>query len=375
MPEHLGLRVRQLSKSFGKVAAVRDISFDLEAGQCLALLGPSGCGKSTTLSILAGFTPEDAGTVEILGRDVTGVPSARRNVGMVFQSYALFPHMTAEANIGYGLRVRRTSPAERRRRVGEAMALVGLQDKANRYPRELSGGEQQRVALVRALVVQPDLLLLDEPLSNLDSALRDDLRREIRRIQRQSRVTTVFVTHDQREAFGVGDRIAVVFDGKIRQIGTPEEIYGRPRDEHVARFLGRANVLPGSVARLVADGYDVHVAGNVVRVPRSSCAVDLARGAPVSIIIKPETMWLGKQGEPGEDGFVDVTITEIEYLGAVWHVSALTKEGVTMQVTSPVRPDVGVPGDAATALWTARKAWIVPAYDTPDGGDAADGAD
>jgi putative spermidine/putrescine transport system ATP-binding protein len=357
----MGLRVRRLSKSFGKVAAIRDISFDLKVGQCLALLGPSGCGKSTTLSILAGFTAEDSGTVEILGRDVTGVPSARRNIGMVFQNYALFPHMTTEDNVGYGLRVRRTPQAERRQRVGQALDLVSLGDKAKRYTRELSGGEQQRVALVRALVVQPDLLLLDEPLSNLDAGLRDELRREIRRIQRQSSVTTVFVTHDQREAFGVGDLIAVVFDGMIRQIGTPEELYARPTDERVARFIGRANVVSGQVVGVNADGYDIGVGGGVVRVPQAACAAPgLERGDQVSIIVQPEVMRLGKQGAAGGDNSVEVTITEVEYLGAAWHTTALTQDGTSMQITSQGLPEAAA-GSPAVASWTPERAWLVPA--------------
>ncbi|HEV7265416.1 MAG TPA: ABC transporter ATP-binding protein [Falsiroseomonas sp.] len=243
------LRLDGLTRRFPGTAhpAVDGVSLDLPRGALLALLGPSGCGKTTTLRMIAGLETPDAGRVTVAGRDVTDLPPHRRNMGVVFQSYALFPHMTAAANIAFGLEMRGTPRGERVARVNEALALVGLGELAVRKPRQLSGGQQQRVALARALAIQPDLLLLDEPLSALDAKLREGVRDEIRALQQRVGATTVFVTHDQTEALAMADLVAVMNEGRVDQLGTPEEVFERPATRFVATFVGRAARLPGQV--------------------------------------------------------------------------------------------------------------------------------
>lgn len=241
------LSIQSLSKIFaGKdknVKALDDVSLEVREGDLFTLLGPSGCGKTTTLRCIAGFEKPTSGEIDFLGRDYTSIPPFRRNIGMVFQSYALFPHMSIFDNVAYGLKIRKTSPEEIKDRVNRMIDLVGLVDVQKRKPSELSGGQQQRIALARALVYDPQLLLLDEPLSNLDAKLRVYMREEIRRIQQQAKVTTIYVTHDQEEALAISDQIAVMHDGKVSQIGTPDEIYENPNSIPVADFIGHANFL------------------------------------------------------------------------------------------------------------------------------------
>jgi ABC-type Fe3+/spermidine/putrescine transport system ATPase subunit len=241
------LSIRNLIKVFGskhaQVQALDDVSLDIREGELFTLLGPSGCGKTTTLRCVAGFEKPTGGSIDFLGRDYTAIPPFRRNIGMVFQSYALFPHMSIFENVAYGLRIRKTPKKEIEERVGRIITLVGLEATQKRKPSELSGGQQQRIALARALVYDPKLLLLDEPLSNLDAKLRVYMREEIRRIQQQARVTTIYVTHDQEEALSISDRIAVMHDGKVSQVGLPDEIYENPNSMRVADFIGQANFL------------------------------------------------------------------------------------------------------------------------------------
>ena len=242
------LRVRRLRKSFGAVVAVDDVSLDAAPGEFLSLLGPSGCGKSTLLRMVAGLVEPDGGQVVLAGEDITRVAVHRRNLGLVFQSYALFPHMTVFENVAFGLRRRGVGPAELGPRVERMLELVRLGPLGARHPRELSGGQQQRVALARALVTEPRVLLLDEPLSNLDALLRDEMRVELKRLQERLGTTMIFVTHDQAEALILSDRVVVMEAGRVEQIGRPEEVYRRPATAFVARFLGRANFLAGTVA-------------------------------------------------------------------------------------------------------------------------------
>ena len=245
------LSIRNLVKVFGskhgQVQALDDVSLDIREGELFTLLGPSGCGKTTTLRCIAGFEKPSGGSIDFLGRDYTAIPPFRRNIGMVFQSYALFPHMSIFENVAYGLRIRKTPKREIEERVGRIIQLVGLETTQKRKPSELSGGQQQRIALARALVYDPKLLLLDEPLSNLDAKLRVYMREEIRRIQQQARVTTIYVTHDQEEALSISDRIAVMHDGKVSQVGLPDEIYENPNSIRVADFIGQANFLDCAV--------------------------------------------------------------------------------------------------------------------------------
>jgi ABC-type Fe3+/spermidine/putrescine transport system ATPase subunit len=245
------LTLRCLSKTFGNVEAVKGIDLSVDTGEFVALLGPSGCGKTSTLRMIAGFVKPTSGGIYVRGVDVTGQPPQRRNMGMVFQSYALFPHMSVTGNVEFGLKSRRMPSTDRAERIRWVLDLVGLSAQASRYPRELSGGQQQRVALARVLALRPDLLLFDEPLSNLDAKLRMQMRHEIRRLQREIGVTALFVTHDQDEAMTMADRIVVMDQGRIEQIGTPADIYDRPRTRFVANFIGTSNFFEGNIVGTV----------------------------------------------------------------------------------------------------------------------------
>jgi putative spermidine/putrescine transport system ATP-binding protein len=235
---------RGVTKGYGDTAVVRDFSLAIGSGELVTLLGPSGCGKTTTLNLIAGFLEPDAGTIAIDGLPVAGVPPHRRNAAMVFQGYALFPHLTVARNVAFGLEVRKTPRDAIAGRVKRALDLVQLSTLADRYPRQLSGGQQQRVAIARALAIDPKVLLLDEPLSNLDAKLRDEMRSEIRATQQAVGITAIYVTHDQEEALAISDRIVVMNGGVIEQVGTPQEIYHRPRSAFVAQFIGAANLIP-----------------------------------------------------------------------------------------------------------------------------------
>ncbi|MDX2202816.1 MAG: ABC transporter ATP-binding protein [Hyphomicrobiaceae bacterium] len=280
-----------VSKSFGAVTALQATSLDIGQGELMTLLGPSGCGKTTLLNIVAGFLSADSGDVAIDGRRVNEVPTFQREIGMMFQSYALFPHMTVEANVGYGLRMRGLAKAEIRKRVADALALVKLQGLEGRRPSQLSGGQQQRIALARALVIEPKVLLLDEPFSALDKALRGSMQIELKDIQRKLGIATIFVTHDQGEALSLSDRLAVMSEGVIRQVGTPEEVYARPADRFVASFIGDVNVLPGIVASLDGQQATVRVGTARAIVPRAHLA-GAAAGMEVDVFVRPEQMAL-----------------------------------------------------------------------------------
>jgi putative spermidine/putrescine transport system ATP-binding protein len=279
------LELEKLHKTFGEFTAIDEIDVALEAGEFLSLLGPSGCGKTTALRIVAGFERPTSGRVVVEGNDVTNVPPNRRDMGMVFQAYSLFPNMTAEDNVEFGLRVRRQSGGVRRTRVEELLELVGLSAAAKRYPHQLSGGMQQRVALARALAIEPRVLLLDEPLSALDAKVRVQLREEIRRLQTQLDITTLYVTHDQEEALSISDRVAVLSHGKIEQIGSPADIYNEPSTPFVAEFIGTMNRLEAAVA----DEASVQVGGTVLAVAE---ARGLPRGERVLVLVRPETLQL-----------------------------------------------------------------------------------
>ena len=243
------LELEKLTKSFGAHIAVDGLTLSVEKGEFMALLGPSGCGKTTTLQMIAGFVEPASGAIRLGGRDLLAIRPAKRGLGIVFQSYALFPHMTVAENVGFGLEMQSVGAAERRTRVGETLELVGLGAFASRFPRQMSGGQQQRVALARALVIRPQILLLDEPLSNLDAKLREGMQIELRQIQRTVGTTTILVTHDQAEAMALSDRIVVMNQGKAEQIGPPHEAYERPATPFVANFLGKTNLVNGTSVR------------------------------------------------------------------------------------------------------------------------------
>jgi len=284
------LRLEHITKRFGTVTAVDDVSLAVEPGELFFLLGPSGCGKTTLLRIVAGFYEPDAGRVFFGDRDVTGLAPHRRRCGMVFQNYALWPHMTVLENVAFGLAVRGIGRTERRRRALEMLGVVQMAEYARRRPTQLSGGQQQRVALARALVIQPDFLLLDEPLSNLDAKLRLQMRTEIRRIQRASAVTSVYVTHDQDEALALADRLAVIRDGRVEAMGGPRDLYLDPPTVWVAGFLGATNLLDGTVRRREGAAAEVETPIGLLRATRAP--EDLAPGTAVTVSVRPEAMRL-----------------------------------------------------------------------------------
>jgi putative spermidine/putrescine transport system ATP-binding protein len=283
------VRLNGVTKRFGKTTAVNAISLQVRRGELLTLLGPSGCGKTTLLNLIAGFLQPDDGAVVVNGQDITDLPAYQRGIGIMFQSYALFPHMNVAANVGYGLRMRRLAKSEISRRVEETLALVKLDGLEERKPRQLSGGQQQRVALARAIVIRPNVLLLDEPFSALDRNLRASMQVEIKEIQRKLGVTTIFVTHDQSEALSLSDRIAVIAEGTIRQLGTPEEIYRRPSDRFVASFVGDINVFQGRIESINQDAVTVAVGPVRIAVPEQSLRAR-AIGEPVELFVRPEAL-------------------------------------------------------------------------------------
>jgi len=279
----------------GEIYAARDVSLDVQPGEFLTLLGPSGCGKTTTLRIIAGFEQPDAGRVLFDGQDVTDMPANQRNIGFVFQNYALFPHLSIFENVAYGLRVRGAAAEVIVKRVGDVLALVGLAGYEQQFSAQLSGGEQQRVALARAIVIEPRVLLFDEPLSNLDAKLRVQMRQEIRALQRRLGITTVYVTHDQEEAMAVSDRIVVMSQGSVMQVGTAEDLYYRPASEFVATFVGRVNLITGTLAR--ADDGKLGVAALGTLIASAHVPQGLTLGDAVQLIVRPEALAIERSGD------------------------------------------------------------------------------
>jgi putative spermidine/putrescine transport system ATP-binding protein len=354
------LSVRRLRKSFGSVVAVDDVTLDVAPGEFLSLLGPSGCGKSTLLRTVAGLVEPDGGQVVLAGEDITRVAVHRRHLGLVFQSYALFPHMTVFENVAFGLRRRGVSPAEMGPRVERMLGLVRLGPLGARHPRELSGGQQQRVALARALVIEPRVLLLDEPLSNLDALLRDEMRVELKRLQERLGTTMIFVTHDQAEALILSDRVVVMEAGRVEQIGRPEEVYRRPATAFVARFLGRANFLAGTVAEtgptgtvVALDGGGLSVAGG----PRSG----LVRGQPVSVAIRQESIRLERPGaEAGGPNHFAATIVFHAFAGQAHHYVVQLADGRELEVAVPGATLPLARGSRTHVAWSPDDVIVLP---------------
>lgn len=309
------IEVIGLTKRYHDFLALDGIDLSADHGELVSLLGPSGCGKSTTLRSIAGFLEPSGGDIRVDGQSILNVPTNRRDFGVVFQNYALFPHMTVAQNVGYGLIFRKVSAEEARRKVANALELVQLTSYADRLPRQLSGGQQQRVALARALVFDPRLLLLDEPLANLDARLRDDVRWLIRDLQQESRTTAFYVTHDQAEAMAISDRVAVMKSGRVAQFATPREIYQRPVERYVANFTGEANVLSLAAYEELAPGrYRVNVDSGTIEVlgtPQLS--------GPAELLIRPEALKLARPGTPVH---LDATLRKTAFLGANLHCEA-----------------------------------------------------
>jgi putative spermidine/putrescine transport system ATP-binding protein len=304
------VQMRGLSRHYGPVVALDRLDLTVQAGELIALLGPSGCGKTTTLRLLAGLEDADTGQITVGGRDITRLPASKRDMGMVFQAYSLFPHMTVQQNVAFGLRLRRVRSEQRNRRAMEMLQLVELDTQADRYPHQISGGQQQRVALARALAIEPQVLLLDEPLSALDAKVRAQLRDQIRRIQLEVGITTLFVTHDQEEALAIADRVGVMQGGRLEQLAPPTEVYSRPATAFVAEFVGLSNRLAGTVS-----GSTVTVRG------RDLPLVDAATPpGPAIALVRPEAVTLASEST-GESGPLTGTVIASTFLGATSRVT------------------------------------------------------
>ena len=303
------IELDDISKSWGKVKAVDRVSCTADASELLVMLGPSGCGKSTILRLIAGLETLSGGAIRIGGRDVTQLPPAKRNISMVFQSYALFPHLNVEENIVFGLKVRRLDPAERKRRMGRVAELLGLGELLHRKPAELSGGQRQRVALGRAIVSEAPVCLMDEPLSNLDAKLRHEMRREIRSLQQRLGITMIYVTHDQKEALTMADQIAVMSMGRVEQIGTPQTIYHSPANIFVATFIGEANLIPGELIEIGDRHGTIRTSLGVFKGRLTN--EKMQSGDAVCCLVRPEKLSLSGAGE----NRVDVTVDNILFLG------------------------------------------------------------
>lgn len=330
---------RGLRRSFGSTVALDGLDLTARPGELLALLGPSGCGKTTALRMLAGFEHPDSGEVLVDGEDVTRVPAHRRDAGMVFQSYSLFPHLSALDNVAFGLRMRKVRTAERRTRAAELLDLVGLADKGERFPHQLSGGQQQRIALARALALRPRVLLLDEPLSALDAKVRLSLREEIRRLQQELGITTLFVTHDQEEALSMADRVAVMRSGRLEQCAAPAELYGRPATAFVAEFVGTMSRIPGRL-----EATTVEVLGQ--RLPVDGDAPDTRE---VDVLVRPEAVRV----EADDAG--DARLVASAFLGAATRVTVRLADGTEVKADLPTHEAAALaPGAAVTVRLPER---------------------
>jgi spermidine/putrescine ABC transporter ATP-binding subunit len=326
------VRLEHVTTTFGDAIAVNDVSFDVQPGEFLTMLGPSGCGKTTLLRIIAGFINPSGGDIYINDERITEIPAHKRHTGMVFQNYALFPHMTVFDNLAYGLRLRKLGREDIALKVKEALELIRLEGYGDRYPRQLSGGQQQRVALARAIIINPDVLLLDEPLSNLDYKLRLAMRSEIRRIQRDTGITTVFVTHDQAEALTMSDRIVILSKGRIMQIGRPTDVYENPSNKFVADFIGDANFFDGTV--VASDTCEVAIALGPLTL-YAPLTGDVPRiGASASFSVRPERLRIQPRGVDRETkrNVYDATVEDHDYLGAVVRYYLRLGDGLLVKV-------------------------------------------
>jgi putative spermidine/putrescine transport system ATP-binding protein len=354
------LELQGLRKRFGEVIALASLDLTINSGEFVTFLGPSGCGKTTALRIVAGFEHPDGGRVCVGQKDITNVPANRRDMGMVFQAYSLFPNLTALDNVAFGLRVRRVARTERTKRATELLELIGLGSAANRYPHQLSGGQQQRVALARALAIRPSVLLLDEPLSALDAKVRVQLRDEIRRIQTQLGITALFVTHDQEEALSISDRVVVLSQGHIEQVGTPTEIYGDPQTAFVAQFVGTMNRIAG----FVSAGHlgIVECAGGNLR---ADSARQRPAGEQVLLLIRPEAIELDllDEGTPPPDGGLKGRVTTRTFLGAVTRVNVASQVGELKVDIGSTRALSLAEGASVGLCWDPATPKLIPTAD------------
>lgn len=348
------VEIKTLTKQYGQVVALDGVSLKADAGELVSLLGPSGCGKSTTLRCIAGFLSPDDGDISIDGRSILSTPTNRRDFGVVFQNYALFPHMTVADNVGYGLLFRKVPKSEYKSRIDNALKMVRLTGLEDRLPRALSGGQQQRVALARALVIEPRLLLLDEPLANLDARLRDEVRWLIREVQQQSRTTAFYVTHDQAEAMAISDKVAVMKGGRVAQFATPSEIYQRPIERYVANFTGEANILPASSVKKVRQGqFRVMIAGVELEV---SGVDSLKEGDQAELLLRPEALSLAS----GEEAVLfRGQVSKSAFLGPSRHCEVTLADGSVVRLTIPPKHPVSH-GETVGITAELEHAWLMP---------------
>jgi putative spermidine/putrescine transport system ATP-binding protein len=354
------LQLTGLGKTYGDVRAVAGVDLDIGEGELVVLLGPSGCGKTTTLRMIAGFVAPTAGEIRLGGRDITREPPWKRNTGLVFQSYALFPHLTAAQNIAFGLRMRRLPEAAVAARLAEVLRLVRLEGLAERLPRELSGGQQQRVALARALVIEPDILLLDEPLSNLDAKLRGEVRVEIRELQKKLGLTTVMVTHDQEEALAMADRLVVMANGRVQQVGSQRDLYEHPVNAFVAGFVGRTNFLRG---RVEGPGLFRSESGLAIR-----CNEATERSGR-TLALRPERLSLAADRVTGADNSFEGTVEFASYLGGIleYYVRLTPQERLMVQAPNTLADPAYAVGDRVHLYWPAQASLVL----ADDGGGAS----
>ncbi len=379
----ISVTLEKVTKRFGEVKAVWDISLRIEKGELFFVLGPSGCGKSTLLRLVAGFFLPDGGRILFNDRDVSQTPPHKRNTGMVFQNYALWPHMDVYKNVEYGLTVRGIHPSERERRVRDALEMVQMGAYAERSPNQLSGGQQQRVALARALVIQPDAVLLDEPLSNLDAKLRFEMREQIRKLHCELGITMIYVTHDQKEALSMADRIAVIEAGKVVQIGEPRGLYDMPENRFVAGFIGETNFIAGRISKIgkpehegegpepgvrspepksQSSGMEVEVETSVGRIISNCCPEALREGDSVICSIRPEALNLvSGNSEPG-DNQISGTVEDIMYLGDIEHFFLKLDNGTSIKVVEACQDLTRTKvGDPASVTFNPRKVVVFAA--------------
>jgi spermidine/putrescine transport system ATP-binding protein len=356
----VGVRLVEVEKRYQSVVAVRSLSLEVPRGTFFSIIGPSGCGKTTTLRIIGGFEAPDRGRVEVSGQDVTRLRPHRRPVNTVFQSYALFPHLSAFENVAFGLREARRPRAEIQERVQQMLDLVGLTGREGRRPRQLSGGQQQRVALGRALVNRPEVLLLDEPLGALDLQIRKEMQAQLKEIQREVGTTFVYVTHDQEEAFAMSDRVAVMNGGILEQVGEPADVYRRPASSWVAGFVGGANQLPGMVSEVERPGrYLVELANGIRRI--SPGVAGLKPGQQVATVVRPEDLWLRPVAAGEAEPETAATVLDAAFLGS-HRLLRLASErlGLLRASVRGVGQDAHV-GEAVALGWKDEDGWVVPA--------------
>jgi spermidine/putrescine transport system ATP-binding protein len=360
--------IEKVTKRFGAFTALREADFAIERGEFFSMLGPSGCGKTTTLRMIAGFEQPTVGRITLEGKDVSRVPPYKRNVNTVFQHYALFPHMTVADNVAFGPRSRGVGRSETTKRVAELLEIVRLADFANRKPGQLSGGQQQRVALARALVNYPSALLLDEPLGALDLKLRQAMQIELKRIQREVGITFIYVTHDQEEALTMSDRIAVMSEGEVQQIGTPEEIYGNPASIFVAGFIGVANLVPVTVTSLDGELATVELPdGGRTAVPRG--ATDVQQGVMATLMVRPERIQVLASEPAGEMARLSATVSDLTFQGPLVRAAAQAADG--SEVVAHIGPEDDLPalrpGSEVWLTWDHDAAWLLPGLDPRHG--------